>query len=234
MNQKDKAAIASFISLMRTRVPSFKSNIEETHKAAVLATSDLAYKHGRLPPPPKVLEPYLKGKTISDIVKVEIANWMLLKYMFDAAINSRFAELLYRMNSTLIECPSSHFFITSDSPVSLYHPLDSPEDAFGKGLYDKHMELFLPLSPTIGILFCWRSGPISMKASIEEVIEFNKRTIITATSYIYGDRTDESVIKQIQKYAGQYAGFKVERIPQNNGYYIMTRYIPVTMDKINS
>jgi len=62
--------------------------------------------------------------------------------MFDAAINSRFTELLYRMNSTLIECPSSHFFITSDSPVSLYHPLDSPEDAFGKGLYDKHIELF--------------------------------------------------------------------------------------------
>jgi hypothetical protein len=230
IDQKDKTGIVTFVALMRTRVPSFKAYIQETQKMAVLSAADLAYERGRLPPPPKELEQYLKGKAFSDVMDVDISNWALLRYMYDVAMQSRIAQLLYKMKATVVEASKPHFFITCDSPVSLFHPEHIANDRYGKGLLDKAIELFLPLSTNIGILFRWNDSPDYLEATSAEVEEFNRRTIITASKYIYAHKAEDWIEKQIKKNRRLAAGFKMERVATGDGFCIISKYIPVTKD----
>jgi hypothetical protein len=65
-------------------------------------------------------------------------------------------DVLYKMSIAFI-CsanPKKHWFITSDDPCTLFNP-DLQWQHHGPGFGQKNVQLTMPLSPEIMVLFCW-------------------------------------------------------------------------------
>lgn len=66
-------------------------------------------------------------------------------------------NILYKMSVAFI-CsanPKKHWFITSDDPCTLFNPDLQWQRFYGPGFGQKNVQLTLPLSPEITVLFCW-------------------------------------------------------------------------------
>jgi hypothetical protein len=66
-------------------------------------------------------------------------------------------NILYQMSVAFI-CsanPQKHWFITSDDPCTLFNPDLQWQRFYGPGFGQKNVQLTMPLSPEITVLFCW-------------------------------------------------------------------------------
>lgn len=221
----DKAELISFLLLMRMRVPSNKRHLEELLKATVQSTFNILDKSRKLPPKPKIIQDAL-DKGINPI-KIEIANWKLVLEMFRQSQNENLLAEHYKLNITLCESKHSDFFITSDTPVSIYFP--HHKVPYGAPLFADDTELFLPISKHFGILFHNKSTLEKyILLNKNQVKEYNRRTIIMANKYIYLSKVDEEIIRLVKLNWNKNAGQKLDVIDYGEGSYMIGRIMPVT------
>jgi len=225
VKEEDKLEVIKFLALMRTRVPENKKSIESLLKNAVQSTHDILEKQGKLPPMPDALKEMIE-KHGKDIIKIEIANWKLLEMMYEQAQDEKIIEMHSRLNITLCEITNDHFFITSDTPVSIYYP--NHKGPYGAGILMKDTELFLPITQKFGLLFTNKQVNQYKVLDSNEIKEYNRRTIIMAKSYIYLQKITDDLTKLIKIHWNKSAGNRVERINFGDGSYIIGRTLPVT------
>lgn len=221
----DKSELIRFLLLMRMRVPSNKKHIEAFFKATVQSTFNILDTSGKLPPKSKILQEAL-DKGLNPI-KIEIANWKLVHEMFRQAQNENLLAEHYKLNLTLCETKNSTFFITSDTPVSVYFP--NHNGPYGSPLFANDTELFLPISKHFGILFHNKNR---LKKHIvlndNQVKEYNRRTIIMANNYIYLPMINDEIIRLVKLNWNKTAGQKLDVIDYGRGSYMIGRIMPVT------
>ena len=155
----NKSELVSFISIMRNRNPSMKDFIEKSSSSVVESTAKLMNRNGQLPEPPEEIKKLIKeGKPW---LKVNIANWYLLGWMFQLATNPDILSIFYNMQFSLLLAPVTAFFITSDSPVAFYVPqYDKTTRPYGAGLAHSDMEVTLPLSPSVYLQTFWDTSAL--------------------------------------------------------------------------
>lgn len=219
--------LSEFISLMRHRVPSFAKHIEIQLKALVLDTMKTLYFTGELPPPPEELKKKFDKVGIDETVKVDISNWKIISHMFQTGLSEESISLLTRLDFQIYTTHEPHTFVTSDNPVALFYPDYEKIKPYGVGIAFKGAELTLPLSSNI-LIRVGRDLPRgSVEATVDEVVEFNRRTITMAENYVFANKLTPTLQKQIKSIGNTFAGFKFNNLFHGNGSFFISRFIPV-------
>ena len=82
--------------------------------------------------------------------------------------------------------------LTSDRPAALFN---SKIQGTGRspGLAQKHVEIWFPISPRVGLLLSWISGVNFLSLFPDMVYELNKRVVALAYREVYCSCKDERV-----------------------------------------
>lgn len=109
------------------------------------------------------------------------------------------------MTWTVCHAPSRSFFITSDNPAFVRSPsrLRAPS-IMGLARSDLGVELGFPLSKHSFLVASWKRLPRTHQGSVsrERTHELNRRTVLSATRYIYAPERSDDVERLIQESAG--------------------------------
>ncbi len=229
ISPENKAILAFFISIMRCRVPSFKSSIEKFLQNTLRSTSRMMLRSGRCPPPPAAIIELMKEHG-DDIFSFEIKNWMLLFQMVSAGVKSKDPGILAGMSYSLIEAADGAEFVTCDSPVSLYVPNYEARRPYGVGLLDKEVEVAIPLTRRFLLLASWRDMPSHQIIGEREVSEFNRRTIITCDKFVYASIMFKGLTDQISSLHTYSSGWDHQSLDYGRGFCHVSRFIPVSDD----
>lgn len=223
-----KDSLSEFISSIRYRVPAFAQHIEASHKSIVQDTFKIMFNSGRFQKPPKKLQQYIDKNGIDSSFIVNISNWKIIQDMLKTAVTPENISILSQMKFQLVVAPVNQLFITSDSPVALYHPNYTSIKPYGVGLAFKEVELSFPLTSRLLVRCGWGNDEGTLEATKEEVIEYNRRSIVMSNNYIYSSYYDDSLLEQIEKYYCVTAGFKFDSLFHGDGSAHIQRFIPVT------
>lgn len=221
-----KEDMALFIALTHMRVPKFKRNIESFLRSSLFSMGDAMMRHGKLPPLPDALKEY-EGKSLREFLTVDIDNWIILSYMYDAALSSSFSRILQRMHFHVLRAPSSHPFITCDSPVCIYHPHYDKIRPYGVSPLFPEAEVSIPLTPEYLVLLINEDRKLESQLGKEQVEEFNRRVVVMADRYIYSSTLPDSLAAFIVRYHRLIAGFVLDELDSEDGSYLINRFIPV-------
>jgi hypothetical protein len=199
------AGIVELVSLLRFRVPAIKTAIEESLRQIVRTTGLILERAGRLPKPPEGLEDVLRINQLN----IEISNWICLQYMFRLASDPDLLRLLLSMKPTILRVRPGSSFITCDQPVAIFHPTAMPDDPFAAALVDLAIEISLPLSNNSLVLLTWRSdAPDQREIDAEEVAEFNRRTVVMASSWVFASAPFDWITNLVRSNTTHFAGIQ--------------------------
>lgn len=215
--------LIEFLAVMRMRVPAVKEHIERSYSSTVKATAYALDRAGKLPKRPAGLEEKLSIENIH----IEIANWKCLEKMFRMGSSPKSLSALSRMRANLLHAPFGSRFITSDQPVSIFHPTlhNSP---YGAGPSTAGAEVAFALSSRSLLLLDHASAPHSERiASVAEVNELNRRTIVMARDYIYTGESPALAAAAVQAAGKVFAGFRHEDLRTEREFLQIHRFIPV-------
>jgi len=139
----------------------------------------------------------LKGKPLSpkleeeltEIEKDDTNKIVHLKLLVEKLIGARkLTEIIIQMKWILYENHTTIPLWTSDHPINRYNPIDlSP---FGNlGLKSKGIQVFFPLTPTLGMLFCdpieYMLEPDKIECIKDNITFFNALQVIKSTRAIF-------------------------------------------------
>lgn len=190
------ARLVELVSMLRVRIPAMKATIEESLRQVVRSTGLIMERSGKLPPAPPGLEDLLR----MDKLDIEISNWVCLQHMFQLAADEDILRLLLSMKPTLIRAPDGGFFVTGDQPVAVFSPSAKLSPTEGVALTEPDVQLSLPLSRDTLLQLDWEDGdPNSTAATAAEVEEFNRRTVIMATNYVFAPDANKSEACELVK-----------------------------------
>ena len=217
----DREELSFLIALMYCRVPKFKGYVQNTMKNSVDTLGQMMVQEGQLPPPPPALARELRnlGLTrLEDIVTVEITNWAVLGIMYQCAASRQLRDPLSEMNIDVMIAPRGFCFITGDTPVAVY----------GGTLYDQNVEVTFPVSPHLMILLSRKAtGERCRQISVEELCEYNRRTVIMSDKYLYSHTTNAAIVAIVSENASRTAGWRTGAFEHSDGAYLVSHFVPV-------
>src|SRR5262249_7315540 len=151
-------------------------------------------RNGKLPKPPSGFESALLMKNL----KIEISNWACLEAMFRLAFDEKILEILSNMNASLVRTCDGCRFFTCDQPVALFNSKATPQDPYGVALVHPDTEVSVPLSHDLLLLLSWNTLAPQQTANASEVAEYNRRTVIMASKFLFVTQADESIAALLQ------------------------------------
>jgi len=219
--------LSAFISLMRHRVPAFAAHIEKSLRSVVLDAFKMMYRAGEFPTPPPQLRKMFDSKGIDDSLHISISNWKILGHMFGVGLAPEGIGPLAEYNYHIYSAENASFFVTSDNPVALYHANYDEIRPYGVGLAMKGVEVTLPLSSHTLIRAARELKPGASVATIEEVEEFNRRTIVMSERYVFASVVSTELRRRIGELKDVRAGFAFDNLFYGDGSVHVSRFIPV-------
>ncbi len=227
ISEGQKDSLAEFITSLRYRVPAFKRYMIEFLKNSAGNMFDILMRSGTLPKPPPEIEDLIK-ESGSDCLSIEISNWISLQFMLKLIYDSNDASILKKMNCQLLNAPSDCYFITCDSPVALYHSDYDSIRPYGVGLMSKNVEVTFPLSKQHIVRYSMKDYDKSKYITEEDVLEYNRRTIIMSDREIYSSEVNQELFDMITLNHDIKTGFMLDNIKYQEGAIQLSRFIPVT------
>jgi hypothetical protein len=216
--------LIEFVALLRVRAPAFKASIEAFLQNAVRSVGLILERKGELPPVPKGLEEVLRMENLS----ITISNWKILEFMFRIAADPQLFDILADMKTTLLRAPEGTLFLTCDQPVAVYHPTAGPTDAYGIGLADPATEVSVPLSSRSLLFLSWAAElEIDRDATVDEVVEFNRRSVIMADSLVFAPEASQWAVETTASYGHCSAGVELDVLDAEGGTLHLARFRPV-------
>lgn len=205
-------------------IPAMKSHIETFMREYVRSTGKMLQDLGKMPAPPKGLEEILKF----DNLQINIANWKCLELMFQGADNEEAMACMARMRASIFQAPIGTEFITGDQPVSLFHPTITATDPVGVGIVSDGVEITLPLSKNKLLRLDHEQGPDKeVIATADQMIEFNRRTIVMANRFIYAGYCNDDLVQRVHGEKDSFAGFVFDTLSDGENFMQVHRFIPV-------
>ncbi|HRQ89273.1 MAG TPA: DUF4238 domain-containing protein [Bacteroidia bacterium] len=225
--EKWRHELIDFVTLMYHRVPAFKRDIEERLKEVVNSTARMLLRAGKFPEPPDSIKDLIREKG-DDIFDAQISNWKLVEQMFDLASKSPIHGILNSMNCRILNVGEEEsFLITSDTPVVLYDANHDPKSAYGSGFAHKSVEVSIPLSSRMLLLFSHLDTSHS-SLTRDSVLHFNQRMIVSAERFIYTKEISEELLADLQRLHKQQAGFASSTLDHGEGAIFISKAVPVT------
>ncbi|HEX5412374.1 MAG TPA: DUF4238 domain-containing protein [Terriglobia bacterium] len=139
LNQKEHVILCGFVAAMLQRTMKQKENIEDYFDRLKSMVENLEKAHEI---PPKLSAQLEQQK--------ENAHKMMIVQTLP-----QIARILGMMNLAFLCADGRSSFITSDAPCAVFNPELQWQRFYGPGLVQRHVEVSLPLSPGICVLFSW-------------------------------------------------------------------------------
>jgi hypothetical protein len=147
--------------------------------------------------------------------------------MFKLATDADLIKIMMDMHYELIEAPAGELFLTSDQPVALFSPSATTTDVYGAGLADRDIELTFPLTKQLLLKLSWaNSGPERRVASVTELDELNRRTVIMADLRLFAAELEKATVF-ISQYKAYAAGIQSSSIDTGNSALHLSMFRPV-------
>jgi len=218
------ANVIALVALLWVRVPVFKAHVEALLQNVVRSVGAIKERKGELPPIPKGFEDILGMENLT----ITISNWKLLELMFKIAADQHLLDILTAMRPTILRAPEGTLFLTCDQPVAVFHPTASPKDAYGVGFADSDIEISVPLSSHVLLLLTWQNGPpVDREATIDEVVEFNRRTVIMADSLVFAPEASQWAVETTARYGHCSAGMVLDFLDAGGKALHLARLRPI-------
>jgi len=187
LNWEEKQKIASFIAVQDIRTREFREFVRNIGKE---------------------MKKWLKDKTLSADLEEQLktvdteesARSMHLKIVTDTLSGKTgFAEIILSMKWILFENYTRIPLWTSDQPINRFNPID--QSPLGNlGLKSRGIQVFFPLNPTLGILFCdpieYFSSPDKVTAIKENIIFCNTLQVRSSTRHVFSNNNDFYLAKK--------------------------------------
>ncbi len=189
--------LSYYLATMRFRVPAARDNVEAFYHQIYEHTMELMMRE------PGILEATAKrmGKTKEEIeaedfdghrefyqehrdwFQIEVDPVFSLRLLAEQSYN--IAQIIARMQMTLLINNTEQRFITSDNPVALRNP--ELEQGFfnSPGFGQKHVEITFPVTPWVALLFAHTPGPIISEVTPLQIWEINSRTQGTCDRFVF-------------------------------------------------
>ena len=216
IDRDNKITLAITILFFKSRVP---QNIEMLRKSFQRTLEGIAEAKF------KINNMGLKG-SFSDNFKLTVNNNFPLFMMFNSVFKEEIIAELCSLNFSLLKAPQDYSFVCSDAPVSYYVP--NYKSGRGVGLSYPNLEIFLPLNKSYGLLCSQEKIPEYRELSIEELDEYNRRTIITAEKYIFSNNNFFKIKDLIINNKDKFSGILYNDFDTVDGRFQYAAYIPVT------
>lgn len=216
IDNNSKIHLAISILLMKARVPQNLKALHNAIESNLKIIAELTFKENPLG---------LKGN-FSDHFTLKLNNNIVMYYMLQSALGNKQIKILCDFNFSLLKAPEGYHFLCSDAPVSYFCP--NHDGLRGAGISNPELEIFMPLNKNYGVL-CSHSNVYSFKEiTIEELNEFNRRTVVTAEDYIFSSIEDKSVTHLIARNKNAFSGVRYFETNCMGGTLQVTQFIPVT------
>jgi len=162
LNEYEHVTLCAFVAAMLQRTLKQKDNIEDFFDRLSKMTEDLERQHG-LPP-----EKSLELKHAKDNAHKLSIIWTL-----------PYATTIFsKMNLAFLCASRRGSFITSDAPCFLFNSQLQWQRFHGAGLGQKHVEVLMPLSPEILVLFSWVNNMRGYLGLGEDLIHECNRMVV--------------------------------------------------------
>lgn len=139
LDQKEHTILCAFVAAMLQRTMKQKQNIEDFYDRLQTMAEDMEKAHG--------IAPELSLQLAQE--KENAHKMMIIQGL------PYITSVLGKMNLAFLCADRRSSFITSDAPCSLFNPELQWQRFYGPGLGQKHVEVSMPLSPEISVVFSW-------------------------------------------------------------------------------
>jgi len=214
LNEDEGITFAYFVALMMLRAPNFRRNIES-------ATSELMKKISVFIASHKegfesMIAKYERdtGNKIG-IPSEELREWLLNpdknytiktdpQYSLALALDflKDFPKVFFGMKWAFLKATSDYKFLTGDNPLYYFDPTHNPRSFYGVGLFNKNIEVTLPLSKDMCAFGSWKHREGYIQAKNQWIKNINRRTAIAALRFVFASERSETLKEFIMKYKG--------------------------------
>lgn len=219
IDDNSKLHLTITILLMKARVPQNLKALHNAIESNLKIVAEATFKENPLG---------LEGE-FHDHYKLTLNNNIVMHYMLKSALGDKHIKILYRFNFSLLKAPKEHYFLCSDAPVSYFCP--NHDGVRGAGLLTSGLEIFMPLDKNYGILCSCNNLESFKEISIDELNEFNRRTVVTAENYIFSSIEDKEITHLIARNKSTFSGVRYFEKNYMGGTLQVTQFIPVTNPK---
>jgi hypothetical protein len=211
ITEEERIWFAIFLASLITRVPNFRESIEESSAEVIrrinlkMASDTEGFKAmirglenetgNKVSLPIEDLQKFiLQGK-----YKIKVDPQFSLTMM--TMIND-FGPIFHKMNWTIF-VSDDHRFVTSDNPLFYDDPTHDPRSPVGVGLLSKNIRLTFPVTKELALLATWSRGKdFYSKATNRFVRTVNRRTVQSASKFIFSSEKSAGLNDLVQKYMG--------------------------------
>jgi hypothetical protein len=202
LTEQDRKGLALFVSFMLTRVPWFRSEIEKmaadhiNHVGLDAAISDFRISLGTIGTALGI-KPNISEQELRELPSRRGSVFSLAQ-IFHVAID--FFPKLLKLKWLFLFSSRDYKYVTSDNPLYFYSASATgslPRDDF----HNNDIEITLPLSKEVALI----ANRLNIqdgygKAQAQQIKTLNKRTVMSATSYVYSSINSDSFNNFVQKY----------------------------------
>jgi hypothetical protein len=212
MTNAERSIVAVFLSILMTRVPRYRENIEKLTAEVVKRSNKIMASHVAFPEwlANKSRE---RGKPMS-VVEARKAAEFLRSDRYDVTvhpvwtlttISGEFAKAFHAMNWIFLVARGKHRFVTSDNPLFYADPSFNDQAPLyrGVGLMSEYIEVTCPISRDIALLASWAEYPKPYLSVTDSLVKkINLRTIFAASRFVYSSQRSDGLTRLVQRYKG--------------------------------
>jgi hypothetical protein len=208
LTDNEKGDFAFFIAIQLTRVPTFRKWLSDSKASIRKRTMQISASYS------ETFYAIISKITEKERITInpeEFRNFCLkgdydLEFSLEDSLKDflqiamYLVEIILNMGWGYIHTPSNAYFLTSDNPISCVDPYKNSNSPIGYGLADISIELTFPLSKGICFLASWQNNVLGHFTYPNEkyIWELNRRTIISATNYIFSPYNHDKIAEIIQ------------------------------------
>jgi hypothetical protein len=209
LTENDRWWFAILLTLIMTRVPNFRENIEKACAEVIKKYAMISASNARAFEASVASFEQETGQKI-DMPKEEFRKFML-EGNYNIEVYPHFSlrmvtmgvkdlsPIFYGMKWTFIKATEDYKFVTSDNPLHLHNPTPGPPPFSGVGLCHKNIQVTFPISKDFAFLGTWKGVERYVKVNNNCVKEINRTTIISASRFVFASLKSEGVNRLAQK-----------------------------------
>ncbi len=212
ITDSERGDLAGFLSILMTRVPAYRHNIERMTAEMVRLSRDVWVSHSHFED--WVVDDFTKrhgqaptANQVAEVRRIVLGSEVMINPAFSlTAISDQFARVFYAMNWAFVIAEGRYRFVTGDNPVFYMDPTHDPKSFYGVGLVsNENVEVTCPMSRDVALVAGWRrlgDGASYVKGTERIIRQVNLHTILAASRFVYSSQRSDGLTRWVQKYKG--------------------------------
>jgi hypothetical protein len=209
LSEEERHTLATFLSLMLTRVPNYRRNVENTmgdllKQIAMMDASNIDWLRENM----KTYE-QVTGESLG--MSPEEFQKTILEGDYELSTSPTFSLQMMSIDLSEAFLDKTWFylkatdrvkFLTSDNPLSYHDPTRKRGSYWPEGLADENTEVTFPISKELALVATRRKGvgPGYVPVSHQVVKDINRRTVMSALRFVYSSQKSGALNRLVQRY----------------------------------